>query len=193
MPGIPEAMQRERYADECSAAGVLDEYEALIAAGNPPGFAAMLALQSPPGSRNTDRAFSQGQHHKMERMNPTVRKALLFKAKQAGINTDGKYYCGGLGRYENPAAWVTSAQDVVDSAKLQGLSVEGVISHRGVQKDVKPPPSVALAPDLVNQMAGKEMQADPALAEKCRKSKKARGELRERVVAKYGRKINRFA
>lgn len=193
MPAIPEAMQRERYADECSAAGVLHEYEALIAAGNPPGFAAMLALQSPPGSRNTDRAFSQGQQHKMERMNPTVRKALLFKAKQAGINTDGKFYCGGLGRYENPVAWVSSAQDVVDSAKLQGLTVEGVISHKGTQKDIAPVPSVALAPDLVNQMAGKMLKADPALAEKCRKSKKARGELRERVIATHGRKRNKFS
>lgn len=191
MPAIPEAMQRERYADECAAAGVLPEYEAMLAAGNPPGFAAMLALQSPPGSRNTDRAFSQGQHHKMERMHPTVRKALLYTAQKAGIKTDGKYYCGGLGRYDNPAAWVSCAQDVIDSAKIQDLNVEGVINHKGTQKDVKPQ-SVALAPDLVNEVAGKMLKADPALAEKCRKSKKARGELRERVIATHGRKRNRF-
>lgn len=185
-------MQRERYADECSAAGVLPEYEAMLAAGNPPGFAAMLALQSPPGTRNTDRAFCEGQRRKMERMPKANREGIQKIAQRAGINTDGKFYCGGLGGYSNPKAWVSTSQDVIESCKEQNCSVEGVINYNGIKRPIEAPPaSKPLAEHLVKEMAVKEMQKNPALAEKCRKSKKAQGELREKVIATYGRKPKR--
>jgi hypothetical protein len=191
MPAIPDSMQYERYADECRAAGVLDEYEALIAAGNPPGAAAMFALQSPPGSRNTDRAFCEGQRRKMENMDPRTRKGIVELAKKAGINTDGKFFMGGLGGYTNPAAWVSCAEDVVTSCKVQNKGVEGVINFQAPAKKEVPPPSVPLSETLIKEMSSKYQKADPGLAERCKKSKKARNELREMVVAKHGRKPKR--
>lgn len=193
MPAIPESMQRERYADECAAAGVLPEYEALLAAGNPPGFAAMLALQSPPGSKNTDRAFTEGARRQMESMSPKIREMVVGMAQKAGINTEGKFYKGSLGRCDNPAAWVSSAQDVIESCKKQNLNVSGVVNYTSGTPQEKQVKSVPLAPDLVREMEVKTLQANPALAEKCRKSKKARGELREKVISTYGRKNNKFA
>jgi len=53
----------ERYRKQCEEAGRVDFYEHLISEGNNPGFAAMLAMQQPPGSKGTERAFLQGQHH----------------------------------------------------------------------------------------------------------------------------------
>ena len=189
MSAIPEAMQRERYADECRAKGVLKQYEALLAAGNPPGFAAMLALKSPPGTRNTDRAFCQGQVNKMERMPKKNRDAIIAAANRAGIRTDGKYYMSGLGKYDNPAAWVSSAQDVIESCKAQNKLVEGVVNFtpKTLRPSDKPKPEPALAPHLVREMEQKYFKDDPGLKEKCLKNKKARQSLREHIVAKHGR------
>lgn len=180
-------MQRERYADECRAAGVLAEYEELLAAGNPPGAAAMFALQSPPGSRNTDRAFCDGQRRKMERMAPGNRNKMIAIAKKAGIKTDGKFYVGGLGRYDDPKAWVTCADDVLTSCKLTKSAATGVINCDYTEHD-KPREEPALAPDLVSTYTKRKLAADPALLEKVRKNPKKLKEVQESVVSTHGRK-----
>lgn len=151
-------------------------------------FAEMCALQAPPGVRNTDKTFCLGQREKMERMNPEVRKKLVEVAKSAGVQTDGKFYMSGLGGYTNPAAWVSCAEDVITSCKVQNKGVEGVLNFKAPRQVVKPVERVPLSEPLIQEMSVKEMTADPALAEKCKKNPKARRELREKVVAKYGRK-----
>ena len=174
-------------------AGAVALYEQIIAAGETERWAAMCALQSPPGTKNTDRAFSQGQHQKMERMPTRNRNRIMAIAKQAGIATDGKFYVGALGKYDNPAAWVSSAEDVITSCKTQKIGVEGVLNYEPPSKkrEITPPKSVPLAPELVTEFAQKEMKADPALAEKCRNSKRARQELREKVIATHGKQPKR--
>lgn len=188
MPGIPESMQRARYADECRAAGVFDQYEALLAAGNPPGFAAMLALQEPPGAKNTDRAFSQGQQRKMENMSPMLRGMLQKRARAAGIDTRGKYYVGGPFGAHDARSWVTSAEDLMTVAKRNNLNLEGVLNHKADRTDVEPKAKPAIAPNIVRQLERKALQADPALAERVKKNKHARHELRERLVEKHTHK-----
>lgn len=163
-------------------------YVQIINAGETERWATMCALKSPPGSRNTDRAFCEGQRRKMDDMHPKTRKRLVEVAKQAGIQTDGKFYMSGLGGHTNPAAWVSSAEDVITSCKVQNKGVEGVLNFRPPRTIEKPPPDVPLAEHLVQEFAAKELKADPALAEKVRKNPKAKGALREKVIAKYGRK-----
>jgi hypothetical protein len=164
-------------------------YEQVIANGETERFAIMCACQQAPGSKNTDRAFSQGQVEKMQRMPKRTRDNIIRLAKSAGIQTDGKFYMGGLGGYTNPAAWVSSAEDVITSCKVQNKGVEGVLNYK-VPRPQEPVPvqSKPLADELVGEMAQKEMQADPALAARVKKNPKARRELREKVIAKYGPK-----
>jgi hypothetical protein len=166
-------------------------YDESISKGSTERFALMCALQSPPGVKNTDKTFCLGQREKMERMNPKTRKAMVEVAKKAGVQTDGKFYMSGLGSYTNPAAWVSCAEDVIQSCKVQNKGVEGVLNFKPPKQVEKPPPDVPLAEHLVQEMAHREIKADPGLAEKVRKSKKERLALREKVIAKYGRKKKR--
>ena len=43
-----------RYYKQCDDAGRVDFYEYLINEGNNPGFAAMLAMQKPAGTKGTE-------------------------------------------------------------------------------------------------------------------------------------------
>lgn len=178
----------ERIERECREAGVLEEYRAIVAKGTPPRAAAMYALQSPAGTRNTDRAFCQGQRAKMENMTPNVAKMLHQKARRAGINTSGKYYMSGLGRHTDPAAWVSCAEDVLTVAKAKNLTLEGVLNRKGIDKEVAPKPNPGVAPDIVNELARKQLAKDPSLRARCQTSKRARQELRESIIDKHARK-----
>jgi hypothetical protein len=173
-------------------AAAVELYQQIIAAGETERWATMCALKSPPGSRNTDRAFCEGQRRKMDNMAPLTRRRLVETAKEAGIQTDGKFYMSGLGSHINPAAWVSSAEDVITSCKVQNKGVEGVLNYKVPRPHEGPPPAgVPLAEHLVQEFAHKELQADPALAEKVRKNPKHKAALREKVIAKYGRKPKR--
>lgn len=189
MSQLPELPTYElaRIEDECARAGVLDEYRRMVAGGTFPRAAAMYALQSAPGSRNTDRAFCQGARQRMENMLPMNAKAIHAQAKAAGIDSCGKYYVGGLGRYTDKAAWVTCAEDVMTVAKARNFDVDGVLRRKAIRKDPAPPPDVSLAPDIVQRLAADYIASDPALAERCAKSKHARLELREKIIEKHGR------
>lgn len=179
-----------RIEDECRAKGVYDQYRDLVDLGNNPRFAAMLALQEPAGTRNTDRAFCQGQQRKMENMTPWLRKELQKRAKKAGIDTSGKYYIGGLAERgkgpTDPAAWVSSSEDVLTICKQKNLGCDGVIRRDATQKE--PTPSKPLADDIVAGIARKMLRNDPALRERVQKNKHARHELRERIIEKHSRK-----
>src|SRR5687767_13139165 len=112
--------QLQADADACgSEARAL--FDRLMAEGKSAEAAAMYACQQAPGTRFTDKAFCQGQRRKMEGMTPWLRKMLQAEAKQAGINTSGKFYIGGLADRgkgpRDPAAWVTCAEDVLTIAK----------------------------------------------------------------------------
>ncbi len=150
--------------------------------------AEMYALQSPPGARYTDRAFNDGQRRKMESMSPLVSKALHKAARKAGINTDGKYYVGGLGRCTDKSAWVSTADDVLEVCKRKNLQCDGVLSHKADLDRTPPKPKVRLANDLAEKFEARYLEANPALAAKVKKSKKAKRELREMVIENHGAK-----
>lgn len=185
LPTLP-SYELERLADECEAAGVGAEYRALLAKGTFAREAAMYALQAAPGSRNTDRAFCEGARRQMESMPASQRKDIQEIAKQAGINTDGKFYKGSIGKYNDPAAWVSSADDVLAVCKARNANCDGVISYKAVEREAAPPKRIPLAPDIVQRLEKSYLQSDPSLAAKVKRSRKARGELREKIVATHG-------
>lgn len=166
--------------------GAIDMFDTLMAQGESAEWAAMCACRQAPGAKNTDRAFQQGQRRKMEGMDPVNRRNLERIARRAGINPEGKYYMGSLGRYTDPKAWVSTADDVLTVAKQENLSVEGVVTHRGVTKDVAPKVGPKLAPDIVERLAQQKLQTDPALREKVKRQPKKIRELKEQVVEQHG-------
>lgn len=188
MSAINEGVRMEMlYADvERCGPGAIDMFETLIAQGESIEWAAMCACRQPPGAKNTDRAFQQGQRRKMENMDPVNRRNMQAIAKRAGINTDGKYYMSSLGSYTDPAAWVATADDVVTTAKKKNLTVEGVVNHRGIEKDVAPKQGPRLAPDIVERLAQEKLAKDPALRAKVKRQPKAIRELKEQVVEQHG-------
>ena len=97
--------------------------------GQSPRFAAIAACQRAPGTKGSDRAFNEHARRRMDRMHATNQERILGIAKRAGINTQGKYYVGGLGRYNDPAAWVSTTDDILSVAKARNLNVEGSVNH----------------------------------------------------------------
>lgn len=148
-------------------------------------WALMHACRRATGARGTDRAFNAGQRRRMENMDPVNRDLILKKAKRAGISTQGKYYCGGLGHYTDPCAWVSTDSDVLEVANKRNLELSGPIERRAV--DVfDEPKSVVLAEDIIQDRMRRAIASDPKVAEQFKKNpKRTSDSLREQVIAKH--------
>jgi hypothetical protein len=156
-------------------------YVKLLLRGETQRWAEMCALQQPPGVSGTDRAYMQGRlnNQQLDNMAPHQAEALIAQARKAGINVNGKYYAGGLADQRgaaDPAAWVDSIADVKKVAEIRNLTVSGAVEHQGRPQ---PRPHVALSERATRQMMRRERANHPNMKV---------GELRELVVAKYGRK-----
>jgi hypothetical protein len=172
----------QKYFEDCSEVGREEFYEELIAKGNNPGFAAMLAMQQPPGTKGTEKAFLEGQQHWADKLSPVVAKKLFDAAKKAGISTQGKKYIGGLGKASDPMAWISTQDDVRAVLKAKGLSSTGSINYKAPDQEFK---KKALADDIVEDYAAREVAKDPALAEKIKKNPKKIRELKEKIIHKH--------
>ena len=154
---------------------VQEHYLRMIADGQHPQFAEMCALQQPPGTRGTDRAFMQGRYNGQffDCMPAPLARRLIREARQAGINVAGKFYMGGLADkrgHRDPAAWIDSVADIKRVAQERDLHVTGIVEHTPPEKP--PAKSVDIAPDILRDHVKREMRANPRLK---------RGEAVERV------------
>ena len=175
------------HPDIASSSARMAIYKQALANDGSHKFAEMCALQCPPGTKATDRAFMQGAHRQMEDMDPKNRELILDIAKKAGISTQGKCHKAGLGRPEDPAAWVSSSDDVLRVAKARNLNVSGVVNHKAVD-NLQEPKRVKLAEDIIQRMMKRTLERDPSLAAKVKQKPKRLCELREAIVAKHSRK-----
>jgi hypothetical protein len=139
---------------------------------------------------NSDGAFHEHARRRMESWPEWQKKRYFKMAAAAGINTHGKYHMSGLGAPDDPQAWVSGPDDVLDVAKRRNLSVEGHVKHEGYEV---PATQIPLAPDLADEMCQVEMSRDPALAERCRKSSGEFQRLRGLVTEKYGTPRSKLA
>jgi hypothetical protein len=105
-------------------------------------------------------------------------------AKKAGISTQGKIYKGGLGRPNDPMAWISSTSDVLAAAKAKGYTVTGAVNY---QAPAQQPKRKKMADDIAVDYMRREMIADPALAAKVKEKPKKLVELKEKVVEKYSK------
>lgn len=141
----------------------------------------MVVLQQPPGLRGTDRSFMEGRYNnqQLDAMPPDHARNVVTLAKRAGINPSGKYYSSGLADKRgpaDPAAWVDSTSDVKRVAMERNLTVSGQVQHKGQEM---PPVRKPLNERLTREMMGVERTNHPTMKN---------GDLREMVVAKYGRR-----
>ena len=158
-------------------------YARLLSEGYGHKWAEMCALRQPPGVCGTDRAYMEGRYNnqQLDRMPPDHARNVVTLAKRAGINVSGKYYAAGLADWRgpaDPAAWVDSTADVKRVAMERNLNVSGAVKHNAIP--VGPPKSKPLSERLTREMMRAERHNHPGMK---------RGELREYVVAKYGRKV----
>ena len=169
---------------EMDSSGIREIYDHLISEGNSPNMAAMLASQKPPGSWNTDSDFNRREHGRMASLEDDNLEAINKIAKRSGINTHGKTYNGQLGKYSDPAAWVSGTSDVRESAIARKLDLDGMVKvhgYRGRQKKTR------LASDIVDGLEQMARAKDTKLDEKCRKSDNARKDLRDKLIHKHSK------
>lgn len=169
---------------DVKAAGkeAIDMYARLLREGYGHRWAEMCALQRPPGLKGTDRSFMQGRYNneQFNEMPPDHARNLITLAKRAGINPSGRYYVSGLADARGPAdpgAWVDSVHDVKKVAQVRNLTVRGAVEHKGIP--MPRPKSKALSERLTRELMREEKRRRPTMK---------KGELREYVIAKYGRK-----
>ncbi len=166
------------YPPEILAAGpkALNLYEKALPYGE--RWAAMVALQQPPGTSGTDRAFLEGRQNN-EQLDDMPRRQAAYVAKearQAGISIAGKYYCAGIADkrgWKDPEAWVTSNDDVLRVAKKRRLHVTGNVNY---DPGEAPPKRVLLSESIIKDEIRKEKRKNPNAKS---------GELREKIIEKH--------
>ena len=181
-------MNQDRVASiesDMDSLGVRHIYDTLVADGQSPNMAAMLVAMRPPGVWNTDSKFNKRENERMKALNDDQLDDIVRIAKRAGINTHGKSYNGQLGKYNDPAAWVSSTNDVKNSAIEKGMDIDGMVKVKAYGGPKKKP---RLAKDIVDRLEGQARGRDRKLDESCKKSDNARRELRGKLVDKHGAK-----
>ncbi len=146
-------------------------YEAMVAAGESPRFAEMIATRSFPGVKGTDASFMQGRAldgAQFEGTPPIVGKAYVAKAKAAGVNPSGKFYQGTLARFPgDPQAWVSGLNDVKRICKERNWGCRGAINVATPEFDpAAESKTYTVAPDIVAKEVNKQLAARPELAKK---------------------------
>jgi hypothetical protein len=141
-------------------------YETAIKNGATPQFAEMVATQTPPGTRGTDRAFMEGRMDGswMNSMPRPLADRMVRQARAAGINTSGKFYMGGLADkrgHLDPEAWVDSVSDVKRVAQKRDLEVRGIVDYTPPEKS--PAKRVDIAPDILRENVRKELKKNPGM------------------------------
>jgi hypothetical protein len=157
----------------------VDHYLRMIKNGQSERFAAMCASQTPPGTRGSDRAFMQGRlnNEYMGEMGQKWASKLVREARDAGINTSGRFYMGGLADrrgHRDPEAWVDSVYDIKRVAKSRSLEVHGIIDY--VPPEQPPQERVDIDQGILNECVDAEVKKNP-------------GSRREDVVEKVKERI----
>jgi hypothetical protein len=140
----------------------------------------MVVFRQPPGVKGGDRAFMEGRlnNQQFDRMPKDHAQNIITLASRAGINVSGKYYCSGLADkrgVQDPEAWVDGTGDIMRVAKKRNLSVDGAVTHKGVQEA---PQRKALSERLTKELMREERAKHPKMKD---------GDLRDMVVNKFGR------
>lgn len=175
-------MSKLPYDIERAGPEVQAHYLRMIRAGQSPRFAEMCALQAPPGTQGTDRAFMEGRlsGNWLDDLPLRQAKWMSSEAKKAGINISGKYYMGGLADkrgHLDPEAWVGGVDDIKRVAIKRNLTVKGIVNVEGREVE---PKRVDLNPKIARELAKKEIAKNPKLS-----MQEAIEKVKDRVVPRW--------
>lgn len=145
-------------------------------------WATMVALQTPPGTSGTDRAFMEGRMNNQQLDDMPLRQAkyVAAEAREAGINISGKHYVGGIadGRgWRDPEAWVSNNDDILKVAQKRRLAVSGTVNY---DPGPAPPQRKLISEKIVREEVAKERRRNPGAKV---------GELREKVIEKHSYRL----
>lgn len=145
-------------------------------------WAEMVATKTPPGTKGTDRAFLEGRQNNQQLDDLPKRQAqyMVREAKRAGINISGKHYVAGIADkrgWRDPAAWVSSNDDVLRVAQKRRLAVSGTVNYDPGPAPIKPK---LLSESIIKDEMKKELRKNP---------KANKGELREKIIDKHAYKV----
>lgn len=130
-------------------------YEEMLAAGESPRLAEMLAFRAPPMS-NTDREFMEG---RWEKTSPILNGYRKY-AESLGVTTSGRVYQSGLAEYPgDPRAWVGGRGEVTQILEERGWGASGSVTVK--PRDTPPPDPVGVAPDIIERETVKALLAHP--------------------------------
>jgi hypothetical protein len=160
----------------------VETYKAALPYGE--RWAEMVALQIPPGTRGTDRAFNEGRlnQQQFDDMPKLMARRILREAAAVGINTNGKQYCAGLAdkrAYCDPEAWIDSTSDIVRVARKRNLSVEGIVTHKGTPV---PPKREVLSEGIIKEEMRRYRRLHPG---------KKKEDLRHMIIEKHAHPAKR--
>jgi hypothetical protein len=141
-------------------------------------WATMVALQTPPGTSGSDRAFFEGRQNNQQLDGMPTRQAKFVakEAREAGISIEGKYYVGGLADHRgwrDPRAWVSSNDEILSVAKARRRAVAGTVNY---DPGPAPPKRKLINERIVQEEVARAKRANPAAKT---------GELREQIIAKH--------
>lgn len=160
----------------------------------------MFAAQRPPQA-NTDREFLMGNTNGAQfEGDPKAKKVPALGgrnmaeyigdryktvAEKHGQNVKGKKYLRQLAKFPgDPEAWVDGKGDVQRVLEKRGWGVDwdGVGTNVQPRDPLTPPKEILLAENIIQERMVEMVNRDPGLKEKPRE------ELREKIIAKHGRK-----
>lgn len=166
------------YEVKKAGESAVETYKRSIKSGGTEAFAIMCALQTPPGTKGSDRAFMEGRYNnqQLDGMPERQAKYVAKEARQAGINISGKYYVGGLadGRgWRDPKAWVSSNDEVLKVAQERRMSVSGSVNY---DPGPAPPQRKLINERIVKEEVAKQKRLNPGAKTE---------DLRAKVIEKH--------
>ena len=153
---------------DVAAAGpdVIKRFKRMIADGQTPMFAEMCALQSPPGTKGSDRALMQGRMDGswLNGLPKPQADRIISQAKRAGIDTSGKFYMSGLADkrgHTDPEAWIDSVADIKRVAEKRNYEVNGIVTCAA--REVAPPPQKDISDSILADHVREEKKLRPGV------------------------------
>jgi hypothetical protein len=173
---------KKKYPQRVEDAGLsaMETYDRALQYGE--RWAEMCALQEPPGTKGSDRAYMEGRmnNQQLDGMPERQAKWLAREAREAGISIEGKYYCGGLAdgrRWRDPEAWVSGVDDVLRVAKKRNRAVAGAVNYEPAPA---PPKRTLLNESIIKEEVRREQRRNP---------RAKAGEVREKLLANHAYRV----
>ena len=136
----------------------------------------------------SDRTYCEHARYSMNHMGDYIQKNIVDIAQKAGINTNGKYYEGAIGRYNDPLAWVSGVDDAKAAIKKKNYTCEGLVRNKAVSAPHKEK-EIVLGEDIVRSSMQEHISAiRQEKGTNWKPSRKKLGELREMVIERHGKR-----